>query len=129
MNTSTRSFSTSGTLAELSDRAFDHLRNMGYRPGTLVRYRATWRAFVGFAETRGEGELTQDLVVNRQANGTPDRRAKGTPVPASMRFLRTSASEVMRLSISDPNPAKKRTYVAAATGDPTGAVGTGENRT
>ena len=62
MNTSTRSFSTSGTLAELSDRAFDHLRDMGYRPATLVRYRATWRAFVGFAETRGEGELTQDLV-------------------------------------------------------------------
>ncbi|MFZ1414314.1 MAG: site-specific integrase [Defluviicoccus sp.] len=62
MTISTRSFSTSGTLAEFADRAFDHLQDLGYRPGSLERYRRTWRAFVAFAERCGVSELTQDLV-------------------------------------------------------------------
>lgn len=88
MTTSRLPLSTSGTLTELADRAFDHLRNYGYRPHTLGHYRAAWRAFVSFAQARGEYEFTQDLVEAFLASRNVPLIASGDVLPSRDRHFR-----------------------------------------
>jgi site-specific recombinase XerD len=99
MNTSTRPFSTSVTLAELADRAFAHLRELEYRADTLRHYFATWHTFVGFAETRGETELTQDLVEAFLASRNVPPVGSGHVTRSKHRHLRRAMQVLMELHL------------------------------
>ena len=63
MSTVTVVHSSHTRLEGLVSDALEHLRGLGYRPGTLANYQRTWRRFLHFARADGPAEaLSTDLV-------------------------------------------------------------------
>jgi integrase len=76
MQTPTRTQSSLGSLLDLTEATFQHLKMLGYTPDTLCHFRGTWRSFLRFAKATGVEALSVDLTEAFLAShGIPDNTA------------------------------------------------------